>query len=738
MKKIKFVSIVLCLCFIIALFVPALATETSAKLTNIYGNNMVFKQNDDVIIAGTGTTGSSIKASLYTLDDQFVVSGTTTVNADGTFEVTFLAPKGGFTEYKIILKENDNTFRILNNVVFGELWLASGQSNMQYCLLDDIGFEDVKNSNYGNEWIRHLIVPLVPAINGKEIAAAEEMDDIEGCYWIKDNDEKINMASAVSYYFAQALCEKINMPVGIIDSNMGGSIIASWISRDRLDGNAQAVEALKKSDLYISADNKDASNESFGIAGTMCANYNAKTSALRHFRISGMIWYQGESDLLLGINSSDYTNLFNLLQEEITETFSFKNGPCPIVYTQLAVYGPYGYDLQEYNANFAEIEKLDPSSRACITNYDITPTYNETNGSIHPNIKKPVGDRMALAASGLVYKQTDTFSSTFVKSSKINGDAVEVTLANVGDGLKFKGDIPFDFAICGEDGIEYKATAKIISKDTVSISSKEVANPVSASYAMTSSNLRANLYITKGGEYVMPLTPFITDKSMLKAHYNDRAWTDMETESGKAWDIKNGDSGLYQIWTPIGCSAKVKTESAFDGNYGLNVSSILKNFSITRNFFFNREEAIPNENTDWSNYKSLSFKIRNNGNKDITLNSVMLQTSLISYSTACINGTRDDMIIIPADGQWHTVELDLNSLYPFGSSIVILSSNSLKNLYSISLNFSADDVSSSIDIDSFEFSSKLQSEKTDTTSHYSFLQRLAKAIIKLVKWFISL
>ena len=735
MKKFKFVSIVLCLCFIITLFVPALATETSAKLTNIYGNNMVFKQNDDVIIAGTGTTGSSIKASLYTLDDQFVVSGTTTVNADGTFEVTFLAPKGGFTEYKIILKENDNTFRILNNVVFGELWLASGQSNMQYYLLDDIGFEDVKNSNYGNEWIRHLIVPLVPAINGKEIAAAEEMDDIEGCYWIKDNDEKINMASAVSYYFAQALCEKINMPVGIIDSNMGGSIIASWISRDRIDGNAQAVEALKKSDLYISADNKDASNESFGIAGTMCANYNAKTSALRHFRISGMIWYQGESDLLLGINSADYTNLFNLLQEEITETFSFKNGPCPIVYTQLAVYGPYGYDLQEYNANFAEIEKLDPSSRACITNYDITPTYNETNGSIHPNIKKPVGDRMALAASGLVYKQTDTFSSTFVKSSKINGDAVEATLANVGDGLKFKGDIPFDFAICGEDGIEYKATAKIISKDTVSISSKEVANPVSASYAMTSSNLRANLYITKGGEYIMPLTPFITDKSMLKAHYNDRAWTDMETESGKAWDIKNGDSGLYQIWTPIGCSAKVKTESAFDGNYGLNVSSILKNFSITRNFFFNRKEAIPNENTNWSNYKSLSFKVKNNGDKDVTINSVILQNSLLTFCSARLNGTNNDLAVIPADNVWHTVEIDLNSLNLFGIGLFKVNSSVLKNLRSISLNFTSDCKSSSIDIDCFEFSSTLHSEQNGEITSHSFIWRFVTTIIDIIKKF---
>ena len=129
----KVISLLLCLPLVACCGAPVSATNTTAQLYNVYGNGMLFQQNEKAILSGTAKSGDSITLLLLDKENQLVARSDATA-VDGTFTISFNAPAGSFSEYTIILKCNSVEFARLTDVVFGELWLASGQSNMMYPL----------------------------------------------------------------------------------------------------------------------------------------------------------------------------------------------------------------------------------------------------------------------------------------------------------------------------------------------------------------------------------------------------------------------------------------------------------------------------------------------------------------------------------------------------------------------------------------------------------------------------
>ena len=256
----------------------------------------------------------------------------------------------------------------------------------------------------------------------------------------------------------------IKMPVGVININMGGSSIISWISRERIDSDKNAVEILKSYKRYETVKQalKDNFNNIPQIA--IASNFNSKTYPLRRFRIKGAIWYQGSCDLTYGIKYGGYSCLFNLLQEEITQNFSYKNGLCPIVYSHLTAYGPFNNSLGSFNSEFSEMQKQKPESRTCISVNDISLDYSNANlfsGAIHPTDKKTNGKRMAISARGLVHNKNKAYSVGVVKSAEIVRNSVFVTMDLIGDKIIKKGDTIFDGAVCGKDGVSIKKMLKL-------------------------------------------------------------------------------------------------------------------------------------------------------------------------------------------------------------------------------------------------------------------------------------
>lgn len=685
---------------IIALtFIPVYSAETDACLYSVYTDNMLFKQNEPAVISGTGAEGSVITAELYDSSEQLIAEGSCIIGKDGIFELSFLSPSGSFEEYSIILKQNGKQFSQLSNVVFGELWLASGQSNMQYPLGQAKNYVDKMNSfEKLNRNVRVLTTPTFAELNDTvgEIPF-EPQKDIPGAKWITGEDLLIYGTSAVAYFFANKMTEELNIPVGILNISLGGTTIASWISREEIENNPQVKEDFITYGKYVKESDWNKTKRS--IYYEMSTNYNLRIEAVKRFRLSGMIWYQGETDI--SWTGDAYSRAFDLLQHSYTELFSYKNGLLPIVFTQLAsyYYSTEGFEVPSRNIDFSRIQQNEPESRALISIYDIPLTYRPEVGVIHPEHKLEVGERMAFSAIGMVHKRYDTYTTATIEKSEIIDDSIIVTLKNVGDGLIKNGEELKGFSICGNDGIYVKADAEIIAKNTVKISADSVKSPCSATYAYSNNNEKSNLYSTVNGKAFLPVSPFLTDINIGKKYWIEKTWADCDDET--VWHtVDDKFSSFYPTW-------KAENANTAFNNSFLTVESSENKFSINPVLKYNdgeSDEMFYDSEADYSSYGTISFKIKNNSNNDIILSKIKLQKNdLISFYPVVAN-TNSSAFTVPADNEWYTVTYDLNKLCLSGNSVFSLSNGVLKNIENIEFNFESVGNNASISIDSIRFS----------------------------------
>ena len=682
----------------------AFAEDAAAKLYNVYGDGMLFEQNDEVVLSGTGTGGAEITCTLAKADGSLIRKAKGYVNRSGEFKISFTAPEGGYESYTITMYVNGTQFRTLKDVVFGELWLSSGQSNMQYDLAQSDTYEQAKN---GSEWTRFLYINALATYQGSsEKFPLYPQKDIEDgmCMWLKGNDKNIGVISAVTYFFAQKLQKELDMPVGVLAPNLGGSTLDTWLSRETVEGDALFKNMLQRTGLYVSESDWD--NAEISYFATATTNYNIKTYALRNFRISGMIWYQGESEVMYGTKYGEYLRGLELLQQSYGELFQY-DGELPFILTQLV---PYAYGSQNFaihNYEFLKFQQGAPKSRAMITVNDIDMGYNDVMGAIHPAAKQPVGERMAYCAEGLVYDMNDCYTAPNLDSYKVDGSDVYVTFRDTGDGLKVNGDRIYGFALCEDGGIYVQADAEIVDANTVKVWADEVKNPAGVTYSFAENNGRSNLYSTVNGQLLMPAACFTFDIEKDVLYWEEPAWTDCDTD--RAWFLSGNEfCGFNNPWTADKADISISADSAYAGAGGLNVKTdgiVKKTFSISPRFGY--KDGLEKEKYDlcmfdWSNYSQISVMVRNNGKDDVTLKGMRIYVNGASWYEPDINGSGESKAVIPADGQWHRLTFSLDRLYFFGNECGCAYSRAkLGNVDSVRLVFSGK--AADLSVDEFRF-----------------------------------
>lgn len=688
------------------LFVSVNASDPVAKTYSFYSNGMLFRQNDTAVIAGTGKQGSTISVELYDNNGVLVTENESNVSSDGVFEVSFTAPPGSFDSYSVILKENGTEFRKIEDVLFGELWLASGQSNMQYPLIQaKNASENHKNNAEINKFLRVLITPFYAEYNdtiGK--IPSHPVKDIPGSKWINANDSDVYGMSAVAYFFGIKMIEELGVPVGILNVSLGGSTIASWISREEIDNNSEVKRDFIKNEKYVELSDWD--KEKRSIYYEMSSNYNLRIDALKHFRLSGLIWYQGETDI--GWSADEYSRAFDLLQKSYTKLFRYSDGLLPVVFTQLAsyYYSESGLELPSRNVDFSEMQQKEYDSRALITIYDVPLTYLPEAGVIHPECKQEVGERMAFAALGLVHNRYDCYTASTVDSTEINDGAIYVKLNNVGDGLVSDGKNLKGFSVCGRDGIYVKADAEIVSNDTVKIYCKEIPSPASAAYAFSLNNEKSNLFASCNGSKALPVSPFVTDRNVGTKYWSEKTWADCDDNF--IWHtVDDKNSGIYPSWKSDGASLSLVHSELFDDNPFLEITSDASEFTVSPVLnYYEDDKAHPfnDSNTDYSSYGKMTVSLRNAGEKDVILDEIKFcRNSLIYYSPA-LTETSSKSYVIPADGEWHTVSFDLNKVYLSGNETGFsYASRRINKVKSIDFCFEQSGEKAVINIDNIRF-----------------------------------
>lgn len=489
---------------LILLCLPQFALA-EVKVSPVFGDSMVVQRDRPIHVWGWTTPGSNVTVEMAGHQ------GSVKAAQDGRFDVSLdPLPAGG--PHKMVI-EADET-KTFNDVLVGEVWLCSGQSNMAWPVAsaNDPDLESL-TANYPN--LRLISVP--------QVGSQEPLNDFEG-QWEACTPETVKQFSAVGYFFGRQLHQTLDVPVGLIDNAWGGSAAEAWVQRDVLENNGNFDELLDKWDTLAETYDHESQLASYekrlaewrktkkGNAPRRPRNqltgnhrpanlYNGVLHPVLGYTIRGAIWYQGESN---ASRAYQYRELFPLMIQNWRD--DWKQGDFSFYWVQLADFKDEVDEPGE--SDWAELREAQTMTMAKLPNTgEAVITDLGEAADIHPRNKQDVAKRLARWALAKDYGYDIPYRSPSFQSMSVDGNKVTLEFDHVGSGLDtFDVRQPIGFAIAGEDKKFVHAEAKIVDKDTIEVSSEAVSNPVAVRYGWAD-NPVTNVQSADG----LPMTPFRTD-----------------------------------------------------------------------------------------------------------------------------------------------------------------------------------------------------------------------------------
>lgn len=446
--------------FLVSLFVLTSLQSVCAKikLPAIVSSNMVLQRNTTIKIWGWADANEKI--TIKTSWSKAPIS--IQADADGNWMIDAKTTDSKVPQ-TISLKSNTSDI-LLENILFGEVWLCSGQSNMEMPMKGFFG-----QPTFGSaEAIAKANNPNLRLFNVAKIkGSSTPLKDVEKFTpWQEATSENVKNFSAVAYFYGSQLQEILDVPVGIINSSWGGSSVQAWISKEVMT----TFETVTITEEQLQ---KGKANS------TPTALFNSMLNPLIPYTIKGVLWYQGESNRG---KPEQYKKLFPAMVADWRKRWDI--GDFPIYYTQIA---PHKYDGNKIPAGKissafireAQLEclKLIPNSGIAIT-LDIG-----SKESIHPPKKKEVADRLLYNALNKTYNfKTVDYLGPMYDAMEIKNASVTLKFKNAENGIFSYDEELLGFEIAGEDKVFYPAKATIDARKTILVKSDKVLNPVAVRY----------------------------------------------------------------------------------------------------------------------------------------------------------------------------------------------------------------------------------------------------------------
>lgn len=454
----------------------------SAKISfhSIFGDNMVLQRECEVTVWGEADASSEVRL-VASWDNK---TYTTTTDTAGKWTLKVATPQAG-GPYEIRV-ECGSSSATITNVLIGEVWLCSGQSNMEMPI-----------KGYNNQMVEKSAQTIMMAkertpirmVTLKRRTSKTPQYDCHTGGWQTNNSEAVASTSATAYFFAKHLQEVLDVPVGVIISAWGGTKVESWMSRQSL----AEFEYIDLSHLDTTAKEERPHDKPAMI-------YNSMIAPLEPFTIKGFLWYQGESNRH---NPDQYRWLMKGFAEQLREGWGVDD--LPFYYVQIA---PYKYDgLDKYSGALireAQMHNLkDIPHSGMVVTMDIGDAW-----CIHPAKKDEVGERLAWLALTEAYNKKQIFSQPPVYRSVsfsegkayVEFDVEGLCLGPYGHNIE-------GFEIAGEDRVFYPAKAATVrSKNSVVVHAHEVPNPVAVRYCF-----KNVAEATVFNNFGIPASPFRTD-----------------------------------------------------------------------------------------------------------------------------------------------------------------------------------------------------------------------------------
>lgn len=469
---------------ILAAAAAILSLQTlQAKVTfpSVISDNMVLQQNTNAALWGTAEPGKKVTITTGWSKEKTVV---TADSQTGKWLARVATPSAG-GPYEITVSDGEKA--VLKNVLIGEVWFCSGQSNMEMPM-----------KGYGTQPAKGAIDYILKAKASTPIrmCTIERVSSIKPeaqtkGSWLENTPENVASTSATAYYFAEYLQRIIEVPVGIIVSCWGGSSIEAWMNREtlesefpqmdlsHLDGKREVLEKRKNQDPALL--------------------YNGMVDALVPFTFKGMIWYQGEANRATWKNYQALQTSYVKMMRRI-----FEVPEAPFYCTQIA---PYHYhNAEDFHTGYLNEAQQKSVEELPFAGMAVTCDIGEY-GSIHPCRKQQVGERLAYLALSHDYGHSEIVADAPTYKSVEFKDGKAYVTFNVDKlGLSPMGqDLP-GFQVAGEDKVFKDATGRMYKNNILVISCPEVSNPVSVRYCF-----RNRTQGTFYNNFGIPVAPFRTD-----------------------------------------------------------------------------------------------------------------------------------------------------------------------------------------------------------------------------------
>ncbi len=458
----------------------AVSVEAKVVLPHIFGDNMVLQQQTDVKIWGTANPSSKV---VITPSWDSNASVTVKSGKDGKWTATLSTPEAG-GPYTVTLSDGETLE--LNNVMTGEVWFCSGQSNMEMPMK---GFTTQPVEGAADVIMRAKTSTPIRVCMVKKAAEFTPQDDCDAS-WSENTPEVVANTSATAYYFARYIQDVLEVPVGIIVSSWGGSSMEAWMDRETVSSEFPEFD--------LSFIDKEEMPKNKHQVPTLL--YNGMLHPVIPFTVKGIIWYQGEQNRR---NPEQYLRLQPSFAKMFREQWGL--GDIPFYYVQIAPFNYSGDDSAYLREAQMKALELIPNSGMAVT-LDIGDVT-----CIHPAKKQQVGERLAYLALTQTYgrKGIDPYSPIY-KSWEVK-DGKALVYFNVGaDGLAPLGPELDGFEVARADRIFHPATAKVIRNgkivNMVEVSCPEVADPAAVRYGFHNDSV-GTLY----NNYGIPASSFRTD-----------------------------------------------------------------------------------------------------------------------------------------------------------------------------------------------------------------------------------
>ena len=459
----------------------ALSAEATVKVNNLFSNGMVLQRGVEVPVWGTAADGEKVSI-------EFLEQTVTTTAKNGRWMVHLKKLKAG-GPFTMTIK-GENTI-VITDVLVGEVWLASGQSNMAFTLSRASNAESAQAT---------AADPLLRFFAVAHLATDESQPNAEGV-WKESTPQTATNFSAVAYFFGRDLRKTLNVPIGLIDSSVGGTPAEAWASRSTLEADpelkqmlinyADAVKKFKASPKKPANPKQKTDPDPSHSSKRPSGLFNAMIAPLQPYAIAGVIWYQGEAN---SPRAAQYQKLFPAMIRDWRTGWA--QGDFPFLFVQIAPHERMTPEIRE--AQLLTSQKVPRTAMAVITDVG-------EEKDIHPKQKEPVGHRLALAARAIAYGEKIEYSGPIYKSMKVKGDRAVLSFTHTEGGLIAQGGELKGFTVAGPDG-KFVTAKAAIEGNTVVVSSEAVPQPTAVRYGWAAFP-EVNLFNKAG----LPASPFRTD-----------------------------------------------------------------------------------------------------------------------------------------------------------------------------------------------------------------------------------